>query len=79
MPKNRNSSETPVHSVSLKVLGLSIDGKGLGGVIASPGYFADRMFWLEWTLGNGAAWLARLSAQSNGISETAPVTTGPKD
>ena len=75
MSKNRNA---PVHSVSLKVLGLCIDGKGLGGVIVVPVILLIICL-AGMTLGNGAAWLARLSAQSNGISETAPAPTGAKD
>lgn len=78
MSKNLKSYRDPIHSVSLKVLGLSIDGKGLAGVIVVPIILFVICF-AGVTLGNGAAWLARLSTQSNVISESAPAVTGSKD
>ena len=67
-----------MHSVSIKVLGLSIDGKGWAGVIAVPVVLLIICL-AGMTLGNGAAWLARLSTQSNTITENAPAATGVKD
>ncbi|WP_426025957.1 hypothetical protein [Brevundimonas sp. TSRC1-1] len=67
-----------MHSVSIKVLGLSIDGKGWAGVIAVPVVLLIICL-AGMTLGNGAAWLARLSTQSNAITENAPAATGVKD
>lgn len=78
MSRNRKLQDRPMHSVSLKVLGLSIDGKGLAGVIAVPGVLLIICL-AGVTLGNGAAWLARLSTQSNAITENAPAVAGVKD
>ena len=78
MPKNRKSYDGSTHSVSLKVLGLSIDGKGMAGVIAVPVILLIICL-AGMTLGSGAAWLARLSTQSNTITENAPAATGVKD
>ncbi|GAA0215300.1 hypothetical protein GCM10009081_32870 [Brevundimonas nasdae] len=76
----KNTKRVPIqrHSVSIKLLGMSIDGNGIGGVVVVPLVLLIICF-AGVTLGNGAAWLARLFTQSNVISESAPATTGPKD
>lgn len=68
----------PRHSVSLKVLGLSIDAQGVGGVIVVPIILLIIVL-AGTTLANGAAWFAGLSSQSHVTSEGRPVTDGPKD
>lgn len=78
MFKNKKRLPIQRHSVSIKLLGMSIDGSGIGGVIVVPLVLLIICF-AGVTLGNGAAWLARLSTQSNVISESAPAATGSKD
>ncbi|MCO8019137.1 hypothetical protein NI456_09730 [Brevundimonas diminuta] len=66
------------HSVSFRAFGLSIDGKGLGGVIVVPVILLIIVL-AGTSIAGGAAWLARLFPNSAPISEVRPEGSGPKD
>ena len=78
MFKNKETKPTPPrHTVSLKGFGMSLDGQGLG-VVVVPIILLIISF-AGMTLGNGAAWLARLSAHAVATNEAERVPAGTKD
>lgn len=76
--RQKTTKHEAAHSVSFRAFGLSIDGKGLGGVIVVPVILLIIVL-AGTSIAGGAAWLARLFPNSAPISEVRPDGSGPKD
>ena len=78
MFRQKTTKHDAAHSVSFRAFGLSIDGKGLGGVVVVPVILLIIVL-AGTSIAGGAAWLARLFPNSASISEVRPDVSGPKD
>ena len=76
--RQKTTKQAATHSVSFRAFGLSIDGRGLGGVIVVPVILLIIVL-AGTSIAGGAAWLARLFPNSTPISETRPDVSGSKD
>lgn len=69
--KKKPSKPEPIHSVSFRAFGLSIDGRGLGGVIVVPVILLVVVL-AGSSLAGGMVWLSRLFPSASAISEAPP-------